>query len=305
MPRHQGGTKMNVSRVRRAVFAGAAAMAMLSAGNSAVRAQSIKDRVLNEGKITIGIHNQPPWGFKTEGGGVSGVHPDMIKAVLEPLGVKQVDFVIMDWGALIPSLISRRIDVVASGMAITPLRCAQVAFSNPDLAIGDGVIVKAGNPHNIHSYADVARNPALRIGGGRGSSNPENAVKAGIPKDRVLLFDDKQSTIAALLAGRIDADTGSTASVIDVLKDPELKGKLERALPFTGLILPNGQEAKNYAGIAFRPEDAGLRDLYNESLAKRKAEGVVKEIFARYGFTDSEIAPQGLTAKDICPDNYR
>ncbi|MES0205081.1 ectoine/hydroxyectoine ABC transporter substrate-binding protein EhuB [Mesorhizobium sp. LNHC209A00] len=290
--------------LRRAVLIGSAALALVGTCLSAAYSQSIKDRVLSEGKITIGIENQAPWGFKAEDGTVAGVHPDMLKAVLEPLGVKQVDYVIMDWGALIPNLISRRIDAIAAGMAITPVRCEQVIFSDPDLAIGDGVMVLTGNPHNIHSYEDIAKNPDLIIGGARGSVNPENAVKAGIPKERVLLFDTVQGSVAALLAGRIHADTESTATVINTLKDPALKGKLERATPFKGLV-ENGQEVKNYAAIVFRPEDAELRNLYNESLAKQKAEGTVKKIFAKYGFTDAEIAPADVTAKSICPDNYR
>lgn len=290
--------------LRRTVLIGGAALALLSTGISAANAQSIKDRVFSEGKITIGIENQAPWGFKGEDGSVTGVHPDMLKAVLEPLGVKQVDYVIMEWGALIPSLISRRIDVVAAGMAITPVRCEQVIFSDPDLAIGDGVMVRAGNPHNIHSYEDIAKNPDLIIGGARGSVNPENAIKAGVPKERVLLFDTVQASVAALLADRIQADTESSATVINTLKDSGLKGKLERAMPFKGLV-ENGREVKNYAAIVFRPDDVELRNLYNESLAKRKAEGTVKKIFAKYGFTDAEIAPEDVTAKSICPQNYR
>ncbi|TIR62514.1 MAG: transporter substrate-binding domain-containing protein, partial [Mesorhizobium sp.] len=174
---------------RRAFVVGSAALAISSSRVSVATAQSITDRVLTEGKLTIGIHNRAPWGFRANDGSVSGVHPDMIKAVLGPLGVENVDFVIMDWGALIPSLVSRRIDAIASGMAITPERCKQVIFSNPDLAIGDGVVVLSGNPHKIHSFADVAKNPALRMGGGRGSANAKHAIEAGVPKDRVLLFD--------------------------------------------------------------------------------------------------------------------
>ncbi|MET4037926.1 MULTISPECIES: ectoine/hydroxyectoine ABC transporter substrate-binding protein EhuB [unclassified Bradyrhizobium] len=289
---------------RRVVLSGITALATFGASVSVATAQSITDRVLKEGKITIGIHNGAPWGFRADDGSVSGFHPDLIKAVLSPLGVKEVDFVIIDWPALIPSLLSRRIDAIASGVAITPVRCEQVIFSNPDLAIGDAVLVMPGNPHNIHSFADVAENPALRMGGVRGSTNAENAIKAGIPKDRMLLFPGGDAIVGALLAGRIDALTFSAPTVINQLKDPNLKGKLERAVPFTGLI-ENGREAAFYTAIEFRPEDARLRDVYNESLAKRKAERTIQKIAAKYDFTDSEIAPEGLTAKDLCPDNYR
>jgi polar amino acid transport system substrate-binding protein len=267
-------------------------------------AQSIKERVLAERKLTIGIHNQMPWGVRTADGGVSGFHPDLIKAVLGPVGIETIDFVVMDFGALIPSLLARRIDVVASGLAITPPRCAQVIFSNPDLAIGDGVIVKAGNPLGIHSYADIAKNPALRLGGGRASSNTENALKAGVPAGQLQQFQSVEATVSALLAGRVDAVTLSSATVIAALNDPNIKG-LERVLPFRGHVLENGREAANYAAIAFRADDVELRNIYNQSLREQKSNGKLAEIMKKYQFTDAEAAPPGLVAKDLCPDNYR
>ena len=295
---------MTSSANRRRVLQFATSMAALAIWSfPAASAQSLKNKALSGGKITIGIHNQVPWGYKTADGRVAGVHPDMIRAVLEPAGVTNIEFVVVEWGALIPSLISKRIDAVASGMAITPQRCEQVIFSEPDLAIGDGVLVKRGNPLDIHSYEDVVKNASVRMAGGRGSSNTENAIKAGIPKDRVQQFQDVQSGVAALLAGRIDAITFSTGTAIGILQDPNIQG-IERAMPFTGLVV-DGKPVVNYAAIAFRPEDAALRDLYNEGLAKKKAEGAIKTIFAKSGFTDSEIAPNNVTAKDLCGDNYR
>lgn len=269
----------------------------------AAHAEPIKDKVLKEGRITIGIHNRAPWGFRTEAGEVAGFHPDMIKAVLGPAGVDKVEFVVMDLGALIPSLLARRIDVVASGLAITPPRCEQVIFSDPDLAIGDGVLVKDGNPLNVHSYDDIAANPEIRLGGSRGSSNTENALKAGVPESQLQQFQGIEAVMAALLGGRIDAATFSSATAISVLKDPNIKG-IERAMPFKGLVV-DGREAANYAAIAFRPEDAALRDLYNESLRERKADGTVAEIMAKYDFTPAEAVPDGLSASDICPANNR
>ncbi|RKT10795.1 amino acid ABC transporter substrate-binding protein (PAAT family) [Paraburkholderia sp. RAU2J] len=273
-------------------------------GATIASAQSVNDKDNHGGEITVGIHNQAPWGYRNADGSVAGVGPDMIRAVLGPIGVKKINFVVVDFDALIPSLIARRIDAVASGLAITPPRCKQVIFSDPDLAIGDAILVKKGNPLNIHSFADVVKNPSIRMAGGRGSSAVEHAIAAGIPKDWILLLKDVESSVGALLAGRIDADTESASTVISTLKDPNVSSRLERAVPFTGLV-QNGKQVANYAAIAFRPEDEKLRDLYNESLAKLKADGSVKKIFANYGFGDAEMVPDDVTAKKICGTSYR
>ncbi|MFB6453413.1 ectoine/hydroxyectoine ABC transporter substrate-binding protein EhuB [Bradyrhizobium tunisiense] len=290
---------------RRVLLVVAASAAVFCAGASVVCAQSITDRVLKEGKITIGIHNRPPWGFKAEDGTATGFHPDLIRAVLGPVGVKQVDFLIADWGALIPSLLSKRIDAIATGMQISPARCDQVIFSNPDLAIKDTLAVQPGNPYKIHSFADVAKDPAIRIGAIRGATiQIDHATKADIPKDRVRSFPDYSSLVSALFAGRVDGLLLPPESVTELLKDPNLKGKLERAAPFVGLV-ENDREVAGYSAIVFRPEDAQLRDLYNESFAKRRAEGTLKAVAEEYGFADADIAPEDRTARVLCPDNYR
>lgn len=288
---------------RTAVVAGAV-LTFFGSCISNVYAQSISDRVLKEGKITIGIHNRSPWGFKGADNQVTGFHPDLVRAVLGPLGIKEIDFVIAEFPALIPSLMSKRIDAIASGMAVTPARCEQVIFSNPDLAIKDTLVVKPGNPLNIHSFADIAKNADIRLATLRGSTQVDNAVKAGIAKDRILLFQDYGSLVSALVAGRVEALILTTAAAIDILKDPNLKGQLERATPFVGLV-EEGREAASYTAVEFRTEDAKLRDLYNEELEKRKADGTVKKIAAKYDFTDAELAPENLTAKALCPNNYR
>ncbi|TGV22670.1 ectoine/hydroxyectoine ABC transporter substrate-binding protein EhuB [Mesorhizobium sp. M4B.F.Ca.ET.143.01.1.1] len=281
-------------------------VALLSVGLSLMvaNAETLTPQVAREGKLTIGIHNRWPWGFKKDDGTVSGVHPDVLKDVVEPLGVKEVDFIVMDFGALIPSLMSRRIDAVASGMNITPERCKQVSFSEPFMATGDAAIVKAGNPLNIHSYADMAKNSKVRVGDARGTSTTENAIASGVPSERIQLFQDYNELVAALLADRVDAILMTSGTALGILNDPKIKG-LERAAPFTGRIMKDGKEALGYSAIAFRPEDADFRDRFNKSLAARKSEGTVWEKLSSYGFVKSELAGDEMTAETICQGNYR
>ncbi|MEM5292681.1 transporter substrate-binding domain-containing protein, partial [Paraburkholderia sabiae] len=197
----------------------------------------------------------------------------------------------------------KRVDVVASGMGITPARCRQVIFGDPDLASVDAVLVKKGNPLKIHSYEDVVKNPAIRMSGNRGSANTDNALAAGIPQGQMQLFQDLDSGVSALVAGRVDALTLSASTVDRLLGQPMLGDRLERATPFKGRVLKNGREAATYGAMVFRPDDTQLRDAYNASFEKLRAGGTIKGILAKYGFTE---APADLTAKELCsPDYYR
>jgi polar amino acid transport system substrate-binding protein len=252
-------------------------------------------------KLVVGIHNRTPWGFRDKRNNVVGIHPDIVRAVFAPLGVTEFEFVVSDFGAMIPGLLAGRFDIIASGVAITPARCEQVLFSEPDVAVGDSLLVLKGNPLKLHSYEDVAKNPNVRLAGGRGSENTKNALAAGIPESQVAMFPNNEAAVSAILAGRADAATLSVPSAIGVIEEQKVQG-IERALPFKGLIKPNGQPAKLYTGIVFPKGSAKLRDAYNAEFAKLRAEGRLAPIMAKYLFTADDDAGS-ITTAQICGGN--
>lgn len=252
-------------------------------------------------KLVVGIHNRTPWAYRDKDGNVVGIHPDVIRAVFAPLGIKDFEFVVSDFGAMIPGLLAGRFDIIASGVAITPPRCEQVLFSEPDVAVGDSLLVKKGNPLNLHSYEDIAKNPKVRLAGGRGSENTKNAIAAGVPEAQIALYPNNEAAVSAILADRADVTTLSVPSAIGVIDEQKVEG-IERAVPFKGLIKPNGQPAKLYTGTVFPKSSAKLRDAYNAELAKLRASGGLKPIMAKYNFTADEDAGS-ITTAQICAGN--
>lgn len=260
-----------------------------------VLAETTKERIFRDGTIVIGIHNRSPWGLRDDNTGeATGWHPDLMRAAFEELGVRKIEFKVTEFGALIPGLLAGRFDAVASGLAITPERCKQVSFGAPDLQAPDAAIVLEGNPRNIHSYEDVARNDELVMGAGRGSVVTRNAAAVGVPDSRMLLFPDIESNVSALRAGRVDVVVLSSATVIGLLAGNGGRG-LERALPFDV-----GEVQSNVSAIAFRQEDDDLRVVYDEQLAKLKADGRLETIMEKYGFGEPEMVPPGLTTSALC-----
>lgn len=272
--------------------------AILALSGTSAMAETTLERILSEGKITVGIHNRAPWGYKGKDGTVKGFSPTLVREAFKTLGVNEVEFVISEFGALIPGLVAERVDAIASGLYITPKRCKVVAFSDPDLSLKDALLVAKGNPKNIHSFADIAANKDIKIGSSRGSANGKNALAAGVSEDQMLLLANTTSTVSALIAERVDAITFSAATTISIMKDENISG-IERAVPFTGLIKENGLEKTGFSGIAFRLADTDLRDAYNKRLAEMKADGTVAKIMAEYNFTKAETASE-LTQAQIC-----
>lgn len=284
--------------LRKTLFRGLLASATIFLVSAPGQAQTTKDRILAQKSVTIGIHNRIPWGYRDASGNVAGLQPAIIRAALAPLGVKDIKFVIGEFSTMIPGLLANRFDMTAAGVAITPARCASVIFSEPDLTSGDGLLVAAGNPLKIHSFEDIKRNPKIRLGGGRGSENAKHAISAGVPADQMHLFQDIESTIAALVAKRVDAVIMSAATIVASLQDPNLKG-VERAAPFKGLTDAQGDEVALYTAIAFRPADTDLRDLYNEQLKKLKDSKELEKIILDTGFSEENFPPK-KTAAELC-----
>ncbi|MGO4408225.1 ectoine/hydroxyectoine ABC transporter substrate-binding protein EhuB [Bosea sp. RAF48] len=281
------------------LLAGAVAVLAAFSGPGSSQAQAQSEWAGK--KLVVGIHNRTPWAYRDKDNKVVGIHPDVIRAVFAPLGVKDFEFVVSDFGAMIPGLLAGRFDIIASGVAITPPRCEQVLFSEPDVAVGDSLLVKTGNPLNLHSYEDIAKNPKVRLAGGRGSENTKNAIAAGVPESQIALFPNNEAAVSAILADRADVTTLSVPSAIGVIDEQKVEG-IERAVPFKGLIKANGQPAKLYTGTVFPKSSAKLRDAYNAELAKLRASGGLKPIMEKYNFTTDEDAG-AITTAQICAGN--
>ena len=278
------------------------ALALLIAIASACNtswAQTTLETAKRTGKATVGIYNQAPWGFQTADGKISGQAVDVLMTAFKGLGINEFNPVISEFSALIPGLQAKRFDVIAAGLFIRPDRCKLVAFGNPDIKMGDGLLVRTGNPHKIHSYQDIAANPSVKIGTARGNIQAQYATTAGIPSDRQFLFPDNQSALSGLIAGRVDAVSATAASIVTLANDAKASG-VERALPFVGLRDAAGNEQFGYPALAFRLEDSDFRDAYNAQLEKMRADGTLLAINKRYGFTENDMPAPERTAQALC-----
>ncbi|WP_194456439.1 ectoine/hydroxyectoine ABC transporter substrate-binding protein EhuB [Bradyrhizobium sp. CCBAU 53421] len=264
---------------------------------TAANAESVYQQAVRTGSVRVAVYNQAPWGVTDEKGEFHGLAVDVVRTAMERLGIKKLEAVSTEFAALIPGLQARRIDVVSAALAITPERCQLVAFGDPAAKMADALLVKAGNPKNLHSYEDVAKNPDATIGTGRGFTTAADALAAGVPKERQVLYPDNQAAISALIAGRIDAVSATFGSIVALLDDLKNKG-VERAVPFNGKRDAAGNPLFSYVAPAFRKEDSDFRDAYNVQLKSMQADGTLLNILQKYGFSASEM-PDAI-ASAVC-----
>ena len=247
------------------------------------------DQLKEQGFARIAIANEPPWTMVTTGGEVSGAAPDLARAVLNKMGIKEIVASVSEYGAMIPGVQARRFDMVAAGLFIKPERCEAVLFSQPDLCDAESFMIKAGNPLNLRSFADVASSGA-KIGVVGGGTEEKLAIEAGVDRANIVVVPDPQSGAKLLQDGRIDVYALPVLSISDLLKKAED--------PSLAMFAPVENTPIFCAGVAFRKQDGALRDAYDVALTEMKASGEFAAIIEPYGYSADAAMQQ--TRENLC-----
>lgn len=260
------------------------------------------ERARREGVIRVGFANENPYAFAQPDGTLSGEAVEVARAVFQELGIAEMEGVLTQFGSLIPGLQAGRFDVITAGMYITPTRCEEVLFADPEYQVGEALIVEAGNPLNLHSYEDIAANSDVTVGTGAGYLEIDYMMAAGVAEDQIVTFPDDPSGVAGLQAGQIDAWTGTRPTLLITMgttNDPNL----ELADPFQQPTV-DGEPVISYGGAAFRYEDLEFREAFNEQLQALKDSGQLLDLIGQFEGFDEGSLPGDVTAEDICPDAY-
>lgn len=272
-----------------------AALAFVAAGF----AQSTLEQAREQGFIRVGFANEVPYAYANPDGTLTGEAVEVARAVFQELGIAEMDGVLTEFGSLIPGLQAGRFDVITAGMYVTPTRCEQVAFADPEYQIGEGIVVPEGNPMGITSYDDIVANPEIRVGTGAGWLEYDYMVAMGVAENQIVTFPDAPSGMAGLQADRIDVFTGTSLTM------REISGRtngVEFVEDFAQPVI-DGETVISYGAAAFRIADADFRDAYNEVLNGLKADGRLATIVGPFGFGATEL-PGAMTSAEFCGDSY-
>ncbi|MEV6024206.1 ectoine/hydroxyectoine ABC transporter substrate-binding protein EhuB [Streptomyces sp. NPDC052036] len=284
---------------RRSLLAGLAAFGALgSVGCSRVaeasgsRGGDLLGRLRAQGVVRLGIAGEIPFGYIDKDGQLTGEAPELAKVVFRRLGVDRVQPVPTEFGSLIPGLNSQQFDVVSAGMYVTPDRCQQVVFADPDYQMLDSFIVRKGNPKGLHDYRDVVEKKA-KLATGTGYAEIQYAVEAGYKESDLLIVPDQVAGLNAVEAGRVDVFAGTALTTREVVKKSRAA---ESTKPFTPLV--KGKPHVDGGAFAFRRTETALRDAFNAELKKMRASDELFRVLRPFGFTRAEMTD--MTAKELC-----
>ena len=163
--------------------------------------------------------NYPPFAYVDETGKPAGFDVDSMNWIAKKMGFT-VEHKPMDWDGIIPALLAKKIDMVCSGMSISPERKAQANFSDPYWTIRKIFITKKGSKVT----EDQIYNGKIKLGVQRGTNEHEMLQKAQAEKKynyQLRFYDSGPMAIEDLLNGRIDAIGLDAAPAEDAMR----KGK--------------------------------------------------------------------------------
>lgn len=284
---------MSFRNILQSVRVGSVAAVTLCALATGAYAQSTLEQAKEQGFLRVGFANEAPYGFATADGKLTGEAPEVAKAVLQKMGIEQVDGVLTEFGSLIPGINAGRFDMIAAGMFITPKRCQAIDFSNPSYKIASALLVKEGNPKNLQTYEDIAANSDVKLAVLTGAVEKTYAEAAGVTDDQLMTLPDPPSMLTAVQGGRADAAALTTLSISNLAEKGEgveMVGPIETA---------GDQSTVGYGAFGFRQDDDELREAFNEVLADFIGSEEHKKLVWDFGFGRDFMIPD-KTADEIC-----
>ena len=260
-----------------------------------VIADGLLAELQSTGTVRVGVANEIPFGYVGDDGRLTGIAPDVARAVLNELGIDTLEAEVVPFGDLIVGLQAGQFDMISAGMYITPDRANQIYFSDPDYCIPESLAVAEGNPYGLTDYQSIAANPNVIIAVAFGTVEMDYVEDAGIPDHQIEVFDDIHGMFRALETGQVDAVAGTASTIRDHASDRVGV----QALPGFFPVDAQGNEWLPCGGHGFADEE--FRDAFNDVLNRFRDDGTTAEIITAYReFTVSHVElANELTLRDF------
>lgn len=198
------------------------------------------DHILESRTLRVGLTgDQPPLNMKSSSNQTIGLEVDLVNALAGSMGLS-VKLVEMPFAELLPALERGDVDLVISGMTITPERNARVAFAGPYFISGKSVLTKRREISRAHeaSELDISSRTYAALAG----STSEDFVKQVLPHARLVTTKNYDEAVDMVLKDQVDAMIADfPICEVSVLRHPDA-GLSTLTTPFTieplGIALP-------------------------------------------------------------------
>ena len=171
----------------------------LGAGDPSGRLRDIID----SGELRVGITgSQPPLNMKNKDGKLIGFEVDVIGSLASAMGL-ETKLVELPFAELLTSLERGDVDLVISGMTITPERNTRVAFVGPYFITGKSVLTKSEMLARVDEPTEL--NDPARTYAALAGSTSEVFVRDSLPKATLVATANYDDAVQMVIDGKVDA----------------------------------------------------------------------------------------------------
>lgn len=260
-----------------AIAIGAAGQAFAAPKSATV--SPVIDRIMAKKELVVGTAaGMPPMNMTTKDGQIVGLDVDLARVFAASMEVK-LTLKPMPFNDLLPALEAGKIDMVLSGMTMTPIRNLKVAFAGPYFDSGKSILVKKANADSMGTIAQM-NNPDKTLVALKGSTS-QRFVEKLMPQAKLLLADDYNQAVVMV---RNDKATAMVADfpicILSVVRYPEAD--------FVTLDKPLTYEP---IGVALHPSDRLLVNWVENVIHTLQKGGEMQMLIQRW-FKESDWIKQ-------------
>jgi polar amino acid transport system substrate-binding protein len=166
-------------------------------------AAPVLQRIQEKGELVVGTAgSMPPLNMTTTAGDVKGFEIDLAGYMADGLGVN-LRIEVMPFHELLDALKAGTVDVVLSGMTITPERNQKVAFVGPYFVTGKSILTKTKKLLSAKDASEI-NHPGTTFVALRGSTS-QLFVQVALPRARLVTAENYDEAVGMVIQGSADA----------------------------------------------------------------------------------------------------
>ncbi len=242
---------------------------MALAQDAEMAKKSVLNQILKKGELTVGLEaGYMPFEQRNKKGEIVGFDVDVATEMAKAMKVK-LKIQNTAWDGIIPALVTKKFDIIMSGMTVTQERNLKVNFCNPYITVGQTILVAKKHEGTIKSYKDLD-DPKYTIAVKLGTTGDLSTQKY-IPKAARNAFEDERVAVMEVVNGKADAFVyDHPMCAVNNAKYPGKFVFLDKPFTFEPL------------GWAIRKGDPDFLNWLNNFLAQIKGDGRYDEIYKKW-----------------------
>ncbi len=215
----------------------------------------------------------PPFNYRDEEGGLTGLNVDLARAICDVLAVECV-IRAQAWDRLVPALTTGQADALVASFAITSENLERMDFTHRYYETPARFVARKDRKNGPIS-PEALRGLSVAVQAGTAH---EAFLKKFFPQARIMPFSTAKQARLALKTGKADYLFGDGVSLVFWLNGTQSEGCCE----FRGGPYFDSRYFGDGVGIAVRRGNRRLREILNFALTQLRADGRYEELFLRY-----------------------